>query len=376
YGWSGIVRPAKSGYRFEPPALNYPRVGENLTNQDYAARLESSDAEGPGLYGSGGSRSRSGRRGSTPGMDMMYAPSGSPPRGRSSSRFRPAIPSGAVGRKVLVIPAGEINAKELAETVEDMHVMSHILDEGFKAPRRIQGLFTDLGDFFGRDSRGAEATYLQGVGVLFLMEVNFAFSPPPKKQAQEPTETTKAADSTWQKARREVLSPGMGQEDLADDYDNQMVEELKRELIGAFKHASNIRNVKPDEWIILTVIGGQRQFGMGGMTGGGMGGMGGMSGGMGGSMGMGMGMGGGMSGYSSGGGYATSGYGGAGGMMMGGMASGMGNVYGSMSPSHNTTAFSASTVMTIRAKKTDVDGFARGDLDFEQFQEKVTILTY
>jgi hypothetical protein len=242
---------------------------------------------------------------------------------------------------VLVIPAGEIQADELAETVEDMHVMSHILDERFKKTRRVQGMFTDFGAFFGRDSRSAEATYLQGFGVLFLMEVNFAFSPPPKKQAQDPAETAEAVDSTWQKARQQVLSPGtspgMGQRDSADDYGSQMVEELKVELVKALKHAGNIRNIEPDEWIILTVIGGQRQFGVGGMMGSGMGGM--MSGGMGAGMGAGMGGGGSFSGFV-------------------------------------TTASSPSTVLTIRAKKSDVDDFARDVSDFEQFQEKVTVLTY
>ena len=128
-------------------------------------------------------------------------------------------------------------------------------------------MFTDFGAFFGRDSRSTEATYLQGFGLLFLMEVNFTFSPPPRPQAKDPTETAEAVDSTWQKARQRVLSPGaspgMDREDSARDYDNQMVEELKKELIEALKHASNIRNIEPDEWVILTVIGGQRQFGMG-----------------------------------------------------------------------------------------------------------------
>ncbi len=78
-----------------------------------------------------------------------------------------------------------------------------------------------------------------------------------------------------------------------------------------------------------------------------------------------------MSGFSSGGGYATSSYGGGSGMMMGGM----GDMYGSMSPQNGTT-FSSSTVLTIRARKSDVDDFAKGTLDLEQFQEKVKVLTY
>ena len=34
------------------------------------------------------------------------------------------------------------------------------------------------------------------------------------------------------------------------------------------------------------------------------------------------------------------------------------------------------TVLTIRVKKSDIDAFAAGELDFEQFRQKVQIFTY
>jgi len=52
---------------------------------------------------------------------------------------------------------------------------------------------------------------------------------------------------------------------------------------------------------------------------------------------------------------------------MGGMMGGM--EYGAMGPA-------SATVLTIRAKKSDVDDFAKGELAFEQFQEKAEIFTY
>jgi len=74
----------------------------------------------------------------------------------------------------------------------------------------------------------------------------------------------------------------------------------------------------------------------------------------------GMGMGGMMAGVSGGGGF------GGGGMEYGG---GYGMEYGEIGPP-------SATVLTIRAKKSDVDAFAKGELDFEQFQQKVEIFTY
>jgi hypothetical protein len=37
---------------------------------------------------------------------------------------------------------------------------------------------------------------------------------------------------------------------------------------------------------------------------------------------------------------------------------------------------SGATVLTIRAKKSDIDTFAKGELDYEQFRPKVQIFTY
>jgi len=278
-----------------------------------------------------------------------------------------------------VIPDTDVKPEELDALTQDLLVMSHILDERFKGSRTIKGVFTDFGDFFGRDNRSTEAIYLQGYGALFLMEVNFAFSPPLISEEQKDEEATEQVDPTWQRARQQIFSPKSPMPGFSEQGPGLVkFDQLKKELIETLKHAANIRNLTPDEWIILTVIGHGRQPGEfyedyyrsaaprsrtsrdrrssrgeveAGAYGGGMGGgmsmgMGGMMGGMGGMGGFGGGM------------------GGFGGGMMGGMAG-----YGEM-------GFPSATVLTIRAKKSDVDDFARGELDFDQFQETVEIFTY
>ena len=304
-------------------------------------------------------------------------------------------------RKVLVIPATDIEAEDLVEITQDLLVMSHILDERFREPRTIKRVFTDFGDFFGRNNRSTETIYMQGYGVVFLMEVNFAFSPPLISEEQKDEEAAEQVDPTWQRAREQIFSPkapmpGMpgfsGQGPGLVKFD-----QLKKELIETLKHAANIRNLTPDEWIILTVIGQGRQPGgfyedyyrsaaprsrtsrdrrssrgeaEVGAYGGGM--VGGMSMGMGGMAGMG-GYGGGMGGYGGGMGGYGGGMGGFGGGMMGGFGGGvmMGGMAG-----YGEMGLPSATVMTIRAKKTDVDDFAKDELDFEQFQETVEIFTY
>jgi hypothetical protein len=271
-----------------------------------------------------------------------------------------------------VVPAAEVKAEDLAEIIEDLQIMSHILDERFRETRRIQGVFTDFGDFFGRDNRQTEATYLQGYGVLFSMEVNFAFTPPPKPKVQVTEKDAEPVDSTWQQAKQQVFSPGEPRStrgsDSAHEYNSRMVEELKQDLITTLKHASNIRGVQPEEWIILTVIGGGRQ-------GGGFGGGGFMMGGMGG-----------MYGGTSSGGMMGGGYGGSGGGMMGGMGMGsgmmggmgaMGGMGGFSEPGvFSEMGVSLATVLTIRAKKADIDAYAKDEKLSEQFRRKVQIFTY
>ena len=308
---------------------------------------------------------------------------------RTAATFSSAIGQTG-GRRVLVVPAADIKPDELSETLEDMYIFSNILDEGFKEPRMIQGVFRDFGDFFGRDNRQTEAVYMQGYGVVFMMEVDYTFRPVPQTEEKPGDTAAEEVDSTWLRARERIFSPGgggrMSRPDSARENGGQMVEELKAELVRTLRHATNIRNIEPDEWVILSVTGTGRQSGsmmMGGYGGGMMmGGYGGSGGGMGSSGsgrmggsgggmmgGMGGGTGGGMSG--SGGGMMGGMSGGSGGGMMGGMGGGFGGMGG-----YVETDIGPVTVLTIRVKKSDVDAFAKGEIDFEQFRQKVQFLMY
>ena len=264
-------------------------------------------------------------------------------------------------------------------------VMAEILDERFREPRMIEGVFRDFGDFFGRDNGKTEAVYIQGYGVIFMMEVDYTFSTAPQTQEQADEEKNEEGDSTWQQARARVLTPGgvRTRRDASQrEYENQMVEILKTELIRALKYAANIRNLQSDEWVILSVAGNSTQglqVSFGSAPSGSSYGYGSGSGGSSSSYGYSSSMGGMMGGYGSGGmmggygsGYSGGMMGGYGGGSMGGMMGGYGGgmmvAYGMRSPS--------ASVLTIRVKKSDVDEFASDKLDYEKFREKVKILMY
>jgi hypothetical protein len=180
-----------------------------------------------------------------------------------------------VGR-VLVIPTEETRAQDIITIMEDLSVMSRILDKKLLEARMISGAgYGGRGGYggygghrryqvsvpFGGDGRLAEGIYVDGYGALFLMRVGFPLSAPP--ETKEEKETEEPTDRIWQETRQEIFtSPDVIKRrgirlrsDREDKYDAEKVEDLKRGLIKSLRHAANIRNLEPDEWVILTVIG-------------------------------------------------------------------------------------------------------------------------
>lgn len=269
--------------------------------------------------------------------------------------------------KVLVIPNTEIKTEDLVEITQDLQVMAHIFHKIFTGPQLVEGIFMNYGDFFGRGSRATEAVYLQGYGALFLMEVNIPLSSPPRAKETEKDESTQKADSVWNQAKQEIFHPSPYPKNKATDpterYDEKKVEELKSRLIKALKHAANMRNLEPNESIILTVIGKglkSNPFMSYGVSGG--------------------------SEISTSGGWGAGGAGGYGGAGYGvgyGSSVDDGRINRRIGDSYITTrsvpggiGITGPTVLTIRAKKSDVDAFSKGELDYDKFREKVQILKY
>ena len=260
-----------------------------------------------------------------------------PPMGRMSTGFAgtwSSRRSSSTGT-VLVIPAAEFKTEEVLAISDDISVMSRIFEKNLQqAHIEPVGtrLFVSSNDvlrtFFGRGGGAIQTMYLQGYGALFLMKVDFPLSPP--LQVEEEKETKEEeADPVWERTRREMYEPEEARGRRADQpeqkYDTEKVEKLKTTLVKTLKHAANIRTLKPDESVILAVTG---------------------------------------SGESSGGitAIATT------------------KIVGH--EDHNTRIVeelaprgSSPTMIVIRAKKSDIDGFAKADLDFDQFRQRTQILT-
>lgn len=243
----------------------------------------------------------------------------------------------AGGTAVLVIPSAEMTTQEFVSVTEDLNVMSRIFEDNLEKAR-ISPVGTSLflsedrvfGRFMGAERDAIQSMYLQGYGVLFLMKVDFPLSPPQETQQEEKAEEQEAekTDPVWDRTRREIYEPQEASKGKSDEqeekYDAEKVENLKTALVQALKHAANIRNLKADESVILTVAGSGKS---------------------------------------------------AGGTVMITTKSTMvvdgHKRYVQQLPSDSPSE----TILVIRAKKSDIDSFANGDLDAEKFGQRVQMLT-
>jgi hypothetical protein len=252
-------------------------------------------------------------------------------------RFNYGMPFSRSGAgTVLVIPTLEMKAEDLAAITEDMTVMSRIIDSQLENKESRHIWFT--GGMFGQSSM-AETMYLQGYGALFLRKVDFPLSPGPAvPEEEQETKEEEGVDPVWEQTKKDIFEPQeereRREEQPEEKYDAEKVENLKTNVIKALKHAANIRNLKSDESVILTVTGG----------------------------------------------------GSSGGFLGYGMAlPGRGQVAVQNKNSKSISIVapvlpgdlgaSSPTVLIIRAKKSDIDSFAKGDLDLDKFQQRVQIFT-
>jgi hypothetical protein len=224
-------------------------------------------------------------------------------------------------RAILVVPTAESiesTPEFVASATKDLNIMCRIFDKerGISPKAADQGqIFHDIllgmegassrqwvlpAGFSGPASRETRGMYLEGYGVVFLMKVDFQLTAPPHaEESDKPAEED--VDPVWRQIEQELYEPEKLKEKEkasgAKQYDEVKVEDFKAKLVRALKHAANIRSVKPDERIILTVRGPQPPMG-------------------------------------------------------------------------------PAEILSIRAKKSDVDAFAKGQLNLDQFREKVQILMY
>lgn len=275
----------------------------------------------------------------------------------SDGRLNVDYLTGAPRPRTLVIRSTDTDQKTLTALEEDLNVMSRILAKSMKEKAGGDDAVTAMGMkirtlAFG-GSAAAQNLYLEGYGALFFLHTRLPLLPPPEPPKEETRKDT--TSSTWEEARRELYGRKetsfsqkwfFAKDGARESYDADKVAHLKESLVESLKNAANIRHLKSQEFITIVVMGTETSPRVVPLK---------------------VSSAGGESkdldvflredAKAIGGGYAAA----------GGRAATI---------VRSLTASSGETVMTIRAKKADVDAFAKGDLKLEDFQKKVSITTY
>ena len=269
------------------------------------------------------------------------APARLPALSISAPEFRLTTSGGHAG-SVLVIPAADMKAEDLLTITEDMNVMSRIFERNLQRAHIVPvgtSIFASkqnvLSRLFVRGGQTTQSMYLQGYGALFLMTVDFPLSPGPQVQEEKQTQEDEDVDPVWEQMKREMYEPEAARrrrtiEAKEEKYDAEKVAELKESLIKALKHAANIRNLKPDESVILTVTGGGGSAGLVSQV------------------------------------TSTDG------KMFVVDSDGTTRIIQDLALGGAADIFP--TTLVIRAKKSDIDALAKGDLDLDQFRQRVQVL--
>jgi hypothetical protein len=245
---------------------------------------------------------------------------------RSTGIAIPQLHHGGDG-SVLVVPTGQMKIEDLAAINEDMNVMSRIFDRKLGGSDVLGRSFVRLDPFFRGGNRTARAIYLEGYGALFLMRVNMLLSAPPEAPKEEKAEG-EDTDPLWEEVRIGLYEPEEARRSRSSDrpeekYSALLVENLKANLIKTLKHATNIRGLEPEQLVIITVMGKERQSDT----------------------------------------AITRSF--------------TYNSYGDARrivtvPQVEKTSL-VPTVMTICAKRSDIDAFAKGEIDYDQFRQRTSI---
>lgn len=149
------------------------------------------------------------------------------------------------------------------EMAEDLNIFGFLVKRslekalGGEAPEMRMGVPMLLES----GGRHVHASYIEGFGALFSLSVRTPIVAPPSAAAKSEYPD---APSEWDKARAALYGGDAAADQLewseasvlkAEHYDAKLVDILKKQVLESLKSAGNLRHVKPDEWIVVTITG-------------------------------------------------------------------------------------------------------------------------
>lgn len=166
--------------------------------------------------------------------------------------------------RTLLIHSTLRDPRAMAEIEEDLNVMARVLEKAVEqqvksTPVRKLGLV-----LHANLQQSPEAIYLDDYGALFLLRVSIPLVPPPH---QKPAEAEAPRADAWEQTRQELYGgagPATGfmpPPEPTADYNEALVASLKAQLLQALGNAARIRQLKPEEFVTVTLVGSPNESG-------------------------------------------------------------------------------------------------------------------
>ncbi len=179
----------------------------------------------------------------------------------------PNLASTSRSAAVFIVPAQPMTTEELTSITEDVNVMRRIFENKLRQanllpPAGPLSVFLGGGRpyFGGAEGDVGRAMYLQGYGVLFVMDVDYPLAPGPQVEPNDTPEPRVEGDPLWARTRDETYQPQRldrkkGAAESRPTYSVEKVENLKTTVIQTLVHAANIRALTPEESVIVRLTG-------------------------------------------------------------------------------------------------------------------------
>jgi len=168
---------------------------------------------------------------------------------------------------VFIVPDRQMTTDELTNITEDVTVMRRILENKLRQANLLPpaGPFSHLVGyaypyFAGGDGDAGRSMYLQGYGLLYVMDVDYPLAPGLQAEPNETPEPKLEGDPLWARTRDEIYQPQRldrkkGAGESRPTYSAEKVENLTTAVVQTLVHAANIRCLAPEESVILRLTG-------------------------------------------------------------------------------------------------------------------------
>ena len=302
YGWSGTVKPAKKGFRFQPPEKRYVQVSETQVHEDYQGSplppqtvdingrivADGIGVEGVKMLASMPTDSAVTDEEGYYRLQVPYGWSGRLTPQKTGFKFEPPflsyrnltksndLPNTILCQSQAAQPAdtslaenatitdvkpelpvredakpwpdivrvqdGPFSLDQALELEQDLLTMALILDEAVHGLRLAEPLLT----------QDVKAMHIVGYGIVFFLKVDYPLA---SQRDTVPQENSPAiTDDIWiqaqQRLRRSRYDAG-----AIDKLSTAKTTQLQAKLVKTLRHAANIRHLSPQDQIVVSISG-------------------------------------------------------------------------------------------------------------------------